>query len=146
MKGKNSHNEGEFIAGLLNPDASEMSKQKLSVPGPHMVCKPLDNSWESGWPYGVVRVPSHSVDSVLCGGSGKKETALLEDCECCGRRGKWVLWKKISLASPRPHHLSDLQNDLPRAERPETNVFSKHRIPQRLRTWWPSEWSHDYLE
>lgn len=77
----------------------KQARLEFRMPGPHMVCKPLDSSWESGWPYGVARVPSHSVDSVP---RKKKRQHYWKIVSAVDAGENWVLWKKISLASPRP--------------------------------------------
>lgn len=81
-----SHNEGKFIADLLNPDASEISKLDLSLG-----C--LVHTWSvNPWTARESQVglmewrEFHPTVLIVC--SGKKETALLEDRECCGHRGE----------------------------------------------------------
>lgn len=83
---KKSHNEGKFIADLLNPDASEISKLDLSLG-----C--LVHTWSvNPWTARESQVglmewrEFHPTVLIVC--SGKKETVLLEDRDCCGRRGE----------------------------------------------------------
>lgn len=101
-----SHNEGKFIAGLLNPDASEMSKQRLSLG-----C--LDHTWSvNPWTTresqgGLMEWwefhPTVLIVSCVVA-QEKKRQHCWKIVSAVDAGENWVLWKKISLAFPRPHH------------------------------------------
>lgn len=82
----------------------KQAKIEFGMPGPHMVCEPLTTRESQGglmewWEFH----PTLLIVSCVVAQENRRQNCW-KIVSAVDAGENWVLWKKISLASPRPHH------------------------------------------